>query len=70
MAHNIVDIQHRPGCLNVVADRISCKFVNDPKEQGDGHEWTVSKDWEACTRLANNVLHINATQLELTYSEL
>ena len=70
MAHNIVDIRHRPGHLNVVADGISRKFVNVPKEQGDGHEWTVSKDWEARTRLTNDVLHINATQLELTYSEL
>ena len=53
-----------------MADGISRKFVNMPKEQGDGHEWTVSKDWEACTRFANDVLHINATQLESTYSEL
>ena len=70
MAHIIVDIQHRPGHLNVVTDGISHKFVNVPKEQGDGHEWTVSEDWETHTRLANDVLHINATQLELTYSEL
>ena len=53
-----------------MADGISQKFVNVPKEQGDGHEWTVSEDWEAHTRLANDVLHINATQLESTYSEL
>ena len=53
-----------------MADGISHKFDNVPKEQGDGHEWTVSMDWEACTRLTNDVLHINATQLESTYSEL
>ena len=58
MAYNIVDIRHRPGRLNVVADRLSRKFVNAPKELGDRHEWTVSEDWEAHTRLVNDILVI------------
>ena len=55
LAHNIVDIRHRPGRLNVVADGLSRKFVNLPTEPGDGHEWTVSQDWEARTGLANDI---------------
>ena len=70
LAHNIVDVRHRPGRLNVVADGLSRKFVNLPKEHGDGHEWTVSEDWEARTRLANDILIVQTTQLESTYSAL
>jgi hypothetical protein len=46
LAHNIVDVCHRPGRLNPAADGLSRKFVNLPKESGDGHEWTVSEDWK------------------------
>ena len=70
LAHNIVDIRHRPGCLNVVADGLSRKFVNMPTEPGDGHEWTVSEDWEARTRLANDILNIHTTQSESIYDAL
>jgi hypothetical protein len=69
LAHNIVDIRHRPGRLNVVADGLSRKFVNIPTESGDGHEWTVSEDWEARTRLANDILYVNPTQPS-TYNAL
>jgi hypothetical protein len=41
-----------------------------PKERGDGHEWTVSEDWEAHTRLSNNIPVVNTTQLESTYNAL
>ena len=70
LTHNIVDVRHRPGRLNVVADGLSRKFINTPREQGDGHEWTVSEDWEARTRLANNILIIHTTQPKLTYDAL
>ena len=70
MAHNIVDVCHRPGRINVITDGLSRKFVNVPKEEGDGHEWTVSEDWEACTRLANDIFTIQITQPESTYEAL
>jgi hypothetical protein len=70
LAHNIVDIRHRPGRLNVVADGISHKFINTPKVQGVGHEWTVSEDWEARTRLANDVLYISPNELDPVYNAL
>ena len=41
-----------------------------PTEPGDGHKWTVSEDWEARTRLANDVLIAQITQPESTYSAL
>ena len=70
LAHNIVDVRHRPGRLNVVADGLSRKFVNTPKEQGDGHEWSVSEDWEARTGLTNDIFVLDTTQTEAAYSEL
>ena len=36
-------------------------------EEGDGHEWTVSEDWEAQTGLVNDILHVADTAI---YSEL
>jgi hypothetical protein len=47
LAHQIVDVRHRPGRLNPIVDGISRKYVNLPKEENDGHTWTVSEDWEA-----------------------
>ena len=45
LSHNIIDVWHRPGRFNAVADGLSRKFMNMPLEDGDGHEWTVSEDW-------------------------
>ena len=45
LSHNIIDVHHRPGHLNAVADGLSWKYVNLPVEDRDGHEWTVSEDW-------------------------
>ena len=70
LAHNIVDIRHKPGRLNVVADGLSRKFINTPTESGDGHEWTVSEDWEERTRLANDILVVQVTQSEAIYCAL
>jgi hypothetical protein len=70
LAHNIVDVRHRPGRLNVVADGLSRKFVNTPREKGDGHEWTVSEDWEARSRLTNDILVVETTHPESAYNAL
>ena len=58
LSHNIIDVRHRPGCLNVVADGLSQKFMNMPLEDGDGPEWTVSEDWEACVGLAHDIFGV------------
>jgi hypothetical protein len=55
LAHQITDVQHRPGLLNPVADGISRKYVNLPTEEDDGHTWTVSEDWEAQTGIKNDI---------------
>jgi len=58
LAHQITDVRHRPWKLNPVADGLSRKFVNVPVADGDGHEWTVSEDWEARTGIVNDILQI------------
>jgi RNase H-like domain found in reverse transcriptase/Reverse transcriptase (RNA-dependent DNA polymerase) len=60
LAHQIIDIRHRPGRLNPVADGISRKYVNLPTEKNDGHEWTVSEDWEARTGIQNDIFQIES----------
>jgi transposase InsO family protein len=70
LAHEITDVRHRPGRLNPVADGLSRKYVNLPLEDGDGHEWTVSEDWEARTGLENDMFKLDVvkTPLENTQS--
>lgn len=59
LAYQITDVRHRPGKLNPVADGLSRKFVNLPVVNGDGHEWTVSEDWEARTGVVNDIFQVN-----------
>src|SRR6266481_5192401 len=50
VCRNIIDIQHRPGVTNVVADAISRKWAKakGPREDGDGadrlRDWSVQPD--------------------------
>jgi hypothetical protein len=59
LAQQIVDVQHVPGRINVVADGISRKWEGLPRQAGDGSEWTVSEDWEASMGLINDILHMS-----------
>ncbi|KAG2059286.1 hypothetical protein BDR06DRAFT_979904 [Suillus hirtellus] len=40
----------------MVANGLSRKWEGIPPTTGDGSEWMVSEDWEARTRLANDVM--------------
>ena len=57
---NLVDIQHRPGVTNVVADAISRKWaeVRGPSTGKDGADWSVQPDWEAKNGIINYVMHV------------
>lgn len=54
----------------MVADGLSRKYVNLPKEDGDSHEWTVSEDWEARMGLANDLFQVETSHPESIYSAL
>ena len=57
---NIVDIQHRPGVTNVVADVISRKWAEarGPSTGKDSADWSVQPDWEAKNGIINDIMHV------------
>jgi hypothetical protein len=72
IAHNIVDVRHVPGKLNVIVDRLSRQWEGQPRDIGllDGSEWTVSEDWEANMGLINDLLQISTKIEDSTASKL
>ena len=59
LAHQIIDVRHVPGRVNLVADGLSRANEGLPNEEGDGSEWTVSEDWETTTGLVHDVFYIS-----------
>ena len=55
LAHQIIDVRHVPGRINVVADGLSRANEGLPNQQDDGSQWTVSEDWEATTGLTHDI---------------
>jgi hypothetical protein len=44
LAHNIVDVQHIPGRINLVGDGISRKDEGQPHHEDDSSAWSVVPD--------------------------
>ena len=61
LAHQITDVCHMPGRLNVITDRLSQASEGTTNEEGDGNDWTVPEDWEANIGLTHNIFHITST---------
>jgi transposase InsO family protein len=57
LAHQITDVRHVPGRLNVVADGLSRANEGSNNEEGDGSEWTVSEDWETNVGLTHDIFY-------------
>ena len=67
LAHQITEVRHVPGKLNVVADGLSRVSEGTPHGEEDGSEWTVSEDWEGTTGLTHNIFHtMDACTLAMT----
>jgi hypothetical protein len=62
LAHQITDIRHVPGRLNVVADGLSRANEGAENEEGDGSDWTVSEDWEANTGLTHDIFDLSTSE--------
>jgi len=58
LSHQIVDVRHIPGHINIMADGLSRAAEGTPQEEGDGSEWTVSEDWEATAGLNHDLFHM------------
>ena len=57
LAHQITDVRHVPGKLNVVADGLSRAREGMAHEEEDGSGWTVSEDWESSVGLTHDIFH-------------
>ena len=67
LAHQIVDVQHVPGRVNVVADGLSRANEGLQHEEGDGSDWTVSEDWETSSGLTHDIFYTtDSTSPEVT----
>lgn len=60
LAHNIVDVRHIPGKVNIT-DGISRQYKGTDKVPGEGSEWTVTPDWEEVTGLVHDLYHVAET---------
>ena len=58
LAHQIIDVRHVPGRINVVADGLSRANEGTTHEDNDGSQWTVSEDWEASTGLTHDIFYV------------
>jgi hypothetical protein len=58
LAHNIIDIRHRPGIENPVADGLSRKWEFRKPRPQDGSEWSVLPDWETAQGIRNDIMSL------------
>ena len=67
LAHQITDVRHVPGRLNVVADGLSRASEGMTHKEDDGSSWTVSEDWENTIGLTHDIFHTSdACTAEMT----
>ncbi|KZP29530.1 hypothetical protein FIBSPDRAFT_727445, partial [Athelia psychrophila] len=59
MGHNIIDIRHRAGINNPVADSLSRMWHNRARTSTDGSSWSVLPDWEASRGITHDILLVN-----------
>ena len=57
LAHNIMDVRHIPGKINI-GDGVSRQYEGMDKVPGDGSEWTVTPDWEEVTSLVHDLYQV------------
>ena len=61
LAHNIVDVRHVPGVMNI-ADGLSRQHEGQPHNDTDGSTWTVSLDWEGSEGLVLGVHQVSVSK--------
>ena len=61
MAQNIIDICHRPGVENPVADMLSRMWSEREREPNRG-DWSVQPEWEGSKGLRNDVFTVEVDE--------
>lgn len=69
LSHQIVDIRHIPGRVNLVGDGFSRKDEDLPHIEGDGSSWSVPPDWEHARGLQYDLFTVE-TVINTTHSTL
>jgi hypothetical protein len=69
LAHQISDVRHIPGRINLVGDGLSRKDEGLPHIKGDGSSWSVVPDWEYFRGLVYDLFSVNPTSTT-THSSL
>lgn len=63
--HQIVNVWHIPGCINLVGDGLSHRDEDLPHEENDSSSWSASPDWEEA-----HGLHYDLFSVEIATSTL
>jgi len=61
IAHQIIDVRHIPGHINLVGDGISRQDEDQPHVEGDGSSWSVIPDWEDARGLKYDLFSVADT---------
>lgn len=69
LAHQIVDVCHIPGQINLVSDGLSRKDEEQPHINNDGSAWSVTPNWEEARGLTYDLFTID-TSLTTLHSML
>ena len=56
IVHQIVDVHHVPGKINVVVDGLSRWWEGQEPQEAEGDSWTVNPDRDKMVGLTNDVL--------------
>jgi len=65
VAHQIVDIRHIPGRINLVGDGISRRDEDRPRVDGDGSSWSVEPDWESARGLEYDLFSVGLARSDI-----
>jgi len=61
LSHQIIDVRHIPGRVNLVGDGFSRKDEDLPHVNGDGSSWSVCPDWEHARGLHYDLFTVGTT---------
>jgi hypothetical protein len=65
LAHQIVDVWHIPGRINLVGDSLSRRDEDLPHENDNGSAWSVAPDWETARGLEYDLFSVEVAMSTL-----